>query len=223
MIKFLPILLIGFTFLGCLTAPELSRDNIKDRNAGIPYIHNFSYKVDGSGLLLNWIDGSIQNDVFILEQRIFDNSSNQSDSLVKITELENDRTFFLDSSLEFGYPYTVYIKSHILDGNRVKAEVIDTLEVNIGRLTYQSQYSTNDLVFFNWQTIRNYSLSDSILVEKFETDHWRVVTFLDPRAQSYSIEKESLTGNDRFRVSSTVENYNGKLSRTSSFEVIVDE
>ncbi len=203
----------------CISAPDYKRDNINDRNAGIPYIHDSSYKLNGSGVIVNWTDGSIQNDAYIIEQRMFDHSSNTSDSLIKITELDPEQTFFIDTSKELGYPYTIYIKSRILDGEILQAEVIDTINVEFGRLDYRSQYTTNDHLFFNWHAYPVYHYSDSVLVEKFVNNDWELIDKLGFRVQSYAVEKTSLTGNDRFRISSTVLNFNGMYSRTSSFEV----
>jgi hypothetical protein len=216
------ISLLIFVQIGCLTAPDLQRDNINDRNAGIPHINDSRYIIDNSGLIINWIDGSIQNDLYIIEQRILDNTSNELDSLIKVTELEEDRTFFFDPTKDFGYPYTVYIKSRILNGDKIKAEVVDTLNIEFGRLNYRSQFQTDESVIFNWQNLPNIYYSDSVLVEKLIDDSWQTISKLNPRAQSYGYPLESLAGNDRFRISSTVLNYNGALSRASSFEVLVE-
>lgn len=220
--KLIHVLIVLTFFVGCLTAPDLNRDSILDKNAGIPYILDSRYVVDHRGLIINWTDGSLENDLFLLEQIIYDKSGNELDSLVSSTQLESDRSFFIDPSKDFGYPYIVYLRSQILDGSKIKAEVIDTINIEFGKLTFTSQEIRNDYLYLNWNNIPNIHYSDSILVDKFIDNKWQQISKLKPNARSYRYPAPSLTGNDQFRISSSIINYNGSISRTSSFEVVVD-
>jgi len=216
------LLACSIPFYGCVSAPDFERDNVNDRNAGIPRILDLRYTVDNAGLIMNWRDGSIQNDLFIVEQIIYDYSGGAVDSLVKTSELEADQTFFFDPSKEFGYPYTILIKSRILNGTKIQAEEIDTLNIEFSKLTYRSKSQSEDTFYINWQNIPNIYYADSVMVEKFEDSNWQIIDFIAPRAQSFEYPVSQLTGGDRFRISATVLNYNNRLSRTSSFEVEVD-
>lgn len=214
--------MVSCLIAGCLTAPDLNRDNILDKNAGIPYINDLRYFVDHRGVILNWTDGSLQNDLYLIKQVIYDNSGNEPDSLVKTIQLEPDSYFFFDASFDFGYPYTVYLSSQILDGSKIEAEIIDTVNIEFGKLTFTSQEIRNDYLFLNWNNIPNIHYSDSILVDKFIDNKWQQISKLKPNARSYRYPAPSLTGNDQFRISGSIINYNGSISRTSSFEVVVD-
>jgi hypothetical protein len=214
--------MVSCLIAGCLTAPDLNRDNILDKKAGIPYINDLRYFVDHRGVILNWTDGSLQNDLYLIKQVICDNSGNEPDSLVKTIQLEPDSYFFFDASFDFGYPYTVYLSSQILDGSKIKAEIIDTVNIEFGKLTFSSQYIRNNILYINWQNFPNRFHSDSILIDKLINDQWQLIDRLDPKAKSFRYPVSSTNTGDMFRISSTVINFNGLFSRTSSFEVVVD-
>ena len=78
--KNLLYIIIAFScFLNCLSAPDFERDNIFDLSSGTPYIRDARYLINMNGLNLNWVDGSIENDAFIITQKLYDQSDSNKD------------------------------------------------------------------------------------------------------------------------------------------------
>tara|TARA_R110002049_G_scaffold14922_10_gene62088 strand:- start:19292 stop:19969 length:678 start_codon:yes stop_codon:yes gene_type:complete len=222
--KNLLYIIIAFScFLNCLSAPDFERDNIFDLSSGTPYIRDARYLINMNGLNLNWVDGSIENDAFIITQKLYDQSDSNSDSLIKTTEIEGDSDSFVENSGEYGFPHTVIITSVIYENNkRIKGEYSDTLDIKFGSLSFRSQVKSSDSLIVNWQTIPDPFTSEGILVELNEGNGWQEVEILPYFSQSFKYGLNLLEFGDKFRFSLTIINYNGKLSSVSSFELEPD-
>lgn len=207
-------------FLSCLSAPEFERDNINDLSSGIPYVKDSRYLINQEGLNLNWIDGSIQNNAFIITQKIYSETGLVKDSLIKNTEIGGDRISFLDKSKQYGFPHTVVITSVIYEnGDDIKATLSDTLNLKFGELFYRSQVIKGDSLLINWQTIPNLFTNSGILVELDKGNGWEEIDFLPSFSQRYKYGLDLLNQEDKFRFSLTITNFEGNLSNVSSFEL----
>ncbi len=221
--KYITLLLYLTLFAACLTAPELDRSNQFDADAGIPYVYNFQHSLNSNGITFGWIDGSNDNNAFILIQKMYDNDSSTPDSLIVISELEPDDVLFQDISKNVGYPYTSIIQSVIYDNRSLIRDVRgDTISIDFGILSNGFIRNEGDSLRFSWRNRTVPFYVNNVLVEKRIGSEWVVVDELATNAQLYRFPTSDLTGNDEFRISSTIINFNGNLSRTSSLDFFVD-
>lgn len=219
------IAFIALLLTTCTIAPEFERDSEFDLRSGIPYIKDAIYTVNRNGLLVNWVDGSLENDIFLLTQKIYDQSDTGIDSLIKLTELPGDRIFFLDGSGQFGYPYSVIISSIIYDKNEnIKAIYSDSLSIDFGEINFRSYTKGTNLLTISWvNTIIPFSFIDqNILVEIDKGNGWEELENLPYVFNRFQYELDLLGPQDKFRISLTIPNFNGGLSRPSSFIVEID-
>lgn len=217
------VLVLPIVFLSCLSAPEFERDNTFDRDAGIPYIHNFKYRLNQSSIVFSWIDGSSDNDVFLLTQKMYDLDGN-NDSLILEYEIDPERVFYNENSQKLGYPYEVILTSIIYDGNsgNIRKSISDSISINFGTISFFTKRIVGDSFRINW---RNSSIShfvENVSVELNQGNGWNQVALLEKYEGQFSYPSNELNALDQFRIGLTIPNFNGETSRVSEFIVTVD-
>lgn len=219
--KAISFIIVPILLASCLTSPEFNRDNPRDLNTGIPYVRDLSYVINQNGILVNWFDGSLENDEIIVTQKIYDYSSDLPDSLIKVNTFEEDRTFFQDVSNDFGYPYFLIVKSNILnDSGNIKSTFSDTLNIDAGRLELLGQSAVNDRLNVSLRNIPT-KFVEGMFYEVNTGGGWELIEESATTRTGYSFITTGYSGEVSFRISYKIKTFNERFTKGNS--IIVTE
>ena len=216
--------IIPCLFLACLTSPEFNRTSLFDKESGIPNVINLQYRLNSGGIFIGWVDGSNQNDEFILTQKLYDQSDSGTDSLIITKTFGPDEVITQENRVQFGFPYEIIITSVIYkeNSNEVKLSRSDSVSVNFGTISFFTKRIVGDSFQINW---RNSSISrfvENVSVELNQGNGWNQVALLEKFEGQFSYPSNELNASDQFRVGLTIPNFNGETSRVSEFIITVD-
>jgi hypothetical protein len=200
------ILIILFVFVGgCLTAPDFERTNPYDLKGGVPRIWNFQYRFTISGLSFAWIDGSVDNDDFILTQKAY----SSGDSLVKHITLPGDSYVYVDKSGKYGYPYLVNITSNIYDNNgTIIDQRKDSVSVSFGTLSLGSLAIRNDSLEIRAKITKSTPAIQSIVFDVQRNGMWERYSEIMPNQFLFKFPENELDELNAMRFGITINDFN---------------
>ena len=210
------LVLFILLFSSCLTSPDFERTNIWDKNAGEPYIHNFQYKFSQNGLIFGWIDGSNDNDEYVITQKMYSNT----DSLIQVNTHPGDTYLMLDNSGKYGFPYTVIINSNIKGANHeILKQISDTLSITFGEIEIARNRFTGDNLEI---TVFIEDFNPAIKAISFEilkSGSWSTYSENAPQNLIFEYPKDQLNQIDSLRFGIAVNDFNNQNLTVSSVTI----
>lgn len=203
------IFLLGVLVLtvSCIVSPEFERSNEFDLSAGIPYIHNYQYNFTQNGLLIGWLDGSLDNEEYILTFKKF----SASDSSITNITLPGDSNFYIDQTNEYGLPYSIIITSNIYGKNEViKEQRKDTLSVSYGSISV-NYFDISNGFLETRINVRNFTPAiHSIVLDVNRNGTWERFSEIAPNQNTFQFPEDELDEIISFKYGITINDYNSR-------------